>query len=325
MRLIGLAVVLALSLVLSPHVAEGQPPGKVARVGWLNTASPGSLDEAFRLGIRQLGYVEGQNIAIEWRWVEGRFDRLPSAAAGLANLGVDIILAGGTPAALVAQKTTVTIPIVMVVAADHVAAGLVTSLGRPGGNITGLTRISPELAGKRLELLKETLPKLSRVAVLWHDASNPATASLLQGTHVAAEAAKLGLQSVEVRSPSDLDGAFKAMIKGRAGAVIVLQDGLTIAHRARIVDLAAQHQLPAMFEVRDWTTAGGFMAYGANDLDLYRRAAFYVDKILKGSKPADLPVEQPTKFELVINLKTAKTLGLTIPQTLLLRADQVIE
>jgi putative ABC transport system substrate-binding protein len=206
MRLIGLAVVLAVSFILAPLVGEPQPAGKVARVGWLNTASPGSLDEAFRSSIRQLGYVEGQNIAIEWRWVEGRFDRLPSVAADLANRNVDIIVAGGTPAALVARKTTVTIPIVMVVAADPVAAGLVTSLGRPGGNITGVTRISPELAGKRLELLKETLPKLSRVAILWHDASNPATASLLQGTHVAATRAKLGLQSVEVRVQVILTG-----------------------------------------------------------------------------------------------------------------------
>jgi putative ABC transport system substrate-binding protein len=312
-------------LLTAPLAAEAQQAGRVYRIGWINTASPGWQDDAFRERLSELGYVEGRNVVTDWRWVEGRFDQLPGIAAELANLKVDLIVAGGTPAAMAARRATTAIPIVMVVAADPVAAGLVASLGRPEGNVTGLTRISPELAGKRLELLKESLPKLSRLAVLWHDASNPFTASLLKGTGVAAGAARLELQSVEVRSPGDLEDAFGVMTKKRAGAVIVLQDGLTIRHRAQIVELAAKRRLPAMYETRDWAAGGGLMAFGANDADLYRRAATYVDKILKGAKPADLPVEQPTRFEFVINLKTAKALGLTIPQSVLGRADEIIQ
>jgi len=316
---------LTLGTFPAPLAAETQQAGKGPRIGWLSTSARGLFDTAFRQGLRELGDVEGQNITIEWRWVRGEFDRLPAVVSELLSLKVDIILAGGTPAALATQKMTAAIPTVMVAGIDPVQAGLVASLARPSGNITGLTLIAPELAGKRLALLKEAFPQISRVAVLWHGLSNPSTASVLNELRVAASALTLSLQPLELRSAADLDGAFAALARERAGAILTIQDGLTNAHRAQIVALVTKSRLPAMYETRGWTEVGGLMAYGASDSELYRRAAYFVDKILKGAKPADLPIEQPTKFELVINLKTARALGLTIPPSLLLRADQVSE
>ncbi len=326
MRLIGLVVVLALSLTPAPLVAEAQL-GKVPRIGILWAYSPPVVSpfaEAFRQGLRGLGYVEGQNIVLEERWAEGRFDRLPSLAAELVRLNVDIIVTASTPAVQAAQQATRTIPIVMTLVADPVESGIVGSLARPGGNVTGLSLMHPEVSGKRLALLKEVIPKLSRVAVF----SSSSTASyrvVLRETEAAARALGMQLQVVEVRGPADLDGAFSAITRDRVGALVVLPDPMFRNQQRRVLDLAAKNRLPAMYWSRDLAEAGGLMAYGANFPDVCRQAAAFVDKILKGAKPAELPIEQPVKFELVINLRTAKALGLTIPQTLLLRADQVIE
>ena len=298
---------LAPSFVAWAHSSAATP-----RLGWLATSAPGPFDQAFRQGLGEVGYIEGRDITIDWRWVAGEFARLPTVAAELLDLKPDILVAGGTPAALAFQKQTNKIPIVMIAGTDPVQARLVASLARPGANITGLTRIAPELAGKRLELLKEAFSRTSRVAVLWHDSSNPYTASQLRELRAGASVLGLSLQPVELRTAADLGSAFTAIADQRADAIITVQDGLTIAHRSRILALVAKR-------------AGGLIAYGASDSELYRRAAHFVEKILRGGNPADLPVEQPTKFELHINLKTARALGLTIPQSLLLRADQVIE
>jgi len=327
MRLIGLAVVLALGLVLAPLAVEGQQAGKIPRVGILWAYSPSVvsiLGDAFRQGLRGLGYVEGQNILLEERWAEGRFDRLRSLAAELNRLNLDVIVTASTPAVRAAQQATKTIPIVMTLVSDPVEDGLVASLARPGRNVTGLSLMHPELSAKRVALLKEVVPKLSRVAVLW----TPSTASyrkVLGETQTAAHALGLQLRAIEVRDPTDFDSAFSAIARERAGALVVLPDAMFRDQQRRILDLAAKSRLPAIYWSRDLVEAGGLMAYGANFPDVFRQAAIFVDKILKGTKPADLPVEQPAKFELVINLKTAKALGLTIPQTLLLRADQVVE
>jgi len=318
---------LTLGTLSAPLAAKAQQPGKVARIGVLSfgSATPGShIDEAFRQQLRELGYVEGQNIVIEYRWAEGRAERLPDLAAELVRLKVDVIVAGGTPPPLAAKHATRTIPIVMAAAGDPVGSGLVASLARPGGNVTGLSTFTPELAGKRLQLLKEVVPGVSRVAVLWN-AANPYAVLNMRETEAAAQTLGVQVQSLEVRGPDDFENALPAAIRGRAGALIVVDDPLTFAYRMRIADFAARNRLPAMYGFREFAEAGGLTAFGANLADLYRRAATYVDKILKGAKPSDLPVEQPTKFELVINMKTAKALGLTIPQSLLLRADQVIE
>jgi putative ABC transport system substrate-binding protein len=280
--------------------------------------------EAFRQRLRALGYVEGQTIALEERWAEGRYDRLPSLAAELVRLNVDIIVTASTPAVQAAQQATRTIPIVMTVVSDPVESDIVASLARPGRNVTGLSLMHPELSGKRLELLKEVVPKVSRVAVLWNP-SNPIIPPLLRETEAAARALGVELQALEVRAPTELDRAFAAMTRGRAGALMVLPDVILRNQQRRIIDLAAKGRLPAMYAWREPVDAGGLMAYGASIPEIFRRAAVYVDKILKGAKPADLPVEQPTRFELVINLKTAKALGLTIPQSVLIRADQVIQ
>jgi ABC-type uncharacterized transport system substrate-binding protein len=325
MQLIGLVIVLTISLLLVPLAAVAQTTGRTPRIGWLATSAPGPFDEAFRQGLQERGYIEGQNTAIERRSVKGDFARLPTAAAELLGLNVDIVVASGTPAALALQKLTTATPIVMVAGIDPVQARLVASLARPGANITGLTGIMPELAGKRLELLKEAFPQISRVAVLWHGLSNPSTAALLKELSAAATALRLSVQSLELRSVADLDTAFAAISQQRAGGILTVQDGFTNSHRTRIIALVTKSRLPGMYESRDWADAGGLIAYGPSFSELYRRAAHFVDKILKGAKPADIPVEQPTKFELVINLKTAKALGLTIPQTLLLRADQIID
>ena len=321
-------VFLAFSLVSSRGAGEAQQAANIPRIGFL---SPSSLSEprtprfldAFRQGLRELGYVEGQNIAIESRWAEGKYDRLPGLATDLVRLKVSVIVTYGA-AIQYAQQATGTIPIVMAVVIDPVAAGFVASLARPGGNMTGLSSMAPELVGKQLELLKEVVPKASRVALL----GNPANAGNAQQVRHAQDAARgLGvrLQLVEARSPSEIDSAFSAMTTERAGAVIVLADSMLLDHRTRIADLAARRRLPTVSTWVDHLEAGGLMAYGPSVSDRFRRAATYVDKILKGAKPADLPVEQPTKFELMINLRTAKALGLTIPPSILARADQLIQ
>ena len=262
---------------------------------------------------------------IEYRWAEGRFDRLPDLAAELVRLKVDIIVALATPAAAAAKNATETIPIVMIGVGDPAGIGLIASLARPGGNVTGLSfSVGPEIIGKGLELLKETVPKVRRVAILSNPA-NPAQPLAMREVNVAARSLGVQLQLLEARGPNEFDGAFAAMAKERVGALLVVADGLFILHRTRLADLAARSRLPAIYGYREHVEAGGLMSYGSSLRDLWRRAATYVDKILKGAKPADLPVEQPTKFELVVNLKTAKALGLTIPQSVLVRADEVIQ
>ncbi len=320
---------LALSLLTAPLPAAAQQPAKIHRIGFLSPSSPSDQRfqrylEAFRQGLRELGYVEGQNIAIESRWAEGKYDRLPDLAAQLVRLKVDVIVASTTPAIQAAKPATGAIPIVMATSIDPVATGSVASLARPGGNITGLSLMSPELVGKQMQLIKELVPKVTRVAVLGNPA-NAGHAPQLREAEVAARALGVRLQPLEARDPKEVDSAFAAMTKERAGAVIVLVDVSFADDRTRIARLAARTRLPAVYWSRENAEAGGLMAYGANVADLHRRAATYVDKILKGAKPADLPVEQPTRFELVINLKTAKALGLTIPQSVLIRADHVIQ
>jgi len=316
---------LALGIVAAPLAGGAQPRAKPFRIGLLTTASAiPHLVDAFREGLRELGYVEGENIALERRSAEGRFDRLPDLAAEFLRLDVDVLVTGGTPATQAAHRATTTIPVVMVGVADPVRSGFVASLARPGGNITGLTSITPELARKRLQLLSEVVPGVSRVVIL----SNPATpyaAQVVRETEIAARMLGVQLQSVEAQTPDEVERAFRAARRARVGALITVEDPFTLSHRARIVVLAAESRLPAIYGFREFVDAGGLISYAANLPDMYRRAAVYVDKILKGAKPADLPVEQPTKFELVINLKTAKALGLTIPQSVLVRADEVIQ
>ena len=307
--------------------ARAQAPAKVRRIGLLSSVSPSDSavwHQAFRQGLRDLGWVEGKNINIEYRYAEGRSDRLPDLAADLVRLKVDVIVASVPPDALAAQKATRAIPIVMAVVGDPVAFGLVESLARPGGNITGLSEMNYELGGKRLELLKEIVPKLSRAAVLW----NPqGAASTLYWKEIQLPARELGIQlhSLEIRSANDFDKAFEDATSARAGALVITGDPLTVRNLKRIADLATKSRLPSIFHVSEFADSGGLVVYGVNRADLFRRAATYVDKILKGAKPGDLPVEQPTKFELVVNLKTAKTLGITIPQSVRFRADRVIE
>ena len=317
-------------LLAAPLAAEAQA-GKVARIGYLVTGSLESLEptrvDALRQGLREHGYLEGQNILIEYRAADGRVERLPALAAELARLKVDVIVAVATPAGRAAQQATTTIPIVVVAMGDPVRDGLVASLARPGGNVTGSTFLGPELVPKRLELFKEALPSISRIAVLWHPGafSERTIGDMLKETEATSRTLGMLLQLAEVRGAGDLGRAFSAMSKNRADALFVFPSSMLFNERRRIVAFAAKHRLPSMFNAREFVELGGLMGYGANVTDLNRRAAIYVDRILKGSKPGDLPVEQPTKFELVINLKTAKTLGLTIPPSLLQRADQVID
>ena len=313
----------ALLFALCVPAEAQQPAGNVARIGYLATAS-GATElpyiEAFRLGLRELGYVEGKNINIEYRYAEGRFERLQELAEELVRLKVEILVVPSATAAQAARKSNVTIPIVMMRAGDPFSSGLVASLARPGGNVTGLYQYSPELLGKRLELLKEVVPKVSRFAFL----SN--SVSMFKNAQVDAEALGIRFQLVEVKGPNpDFDGAFRVIIKERIGALVTEATPLFSAHRKRILELVEQSRIPAMHSEQEWATAGGLMSYGSNRVDLSRRAATYVDKILKGAKPADLPVEQPMKFELVINLKAAKQIGLTIPPNVLVRADKVIK
>jgi putative tryptophan/tyrosine transport system substrate-binding protein len=285
------------------------------------------LHEAFRQGLRDLGYVEGRNVVIEYRDAEGKPERFPAHAAELLALKVDVIVAPGTPAALAAKQATQTLPIVFAAVADAVTSGLVTSLARPGGNLTGLSFLGPELIGKRLEQLKQAIPGVSRVAVFWQPGAvgERTDKEMLKEAEVAARALGVRPQFVEARGPADFDRAFSDMTKARAGALTVWSTPMFFNERRRLVDLAAKNRLPAVYQWREIVDAGGLMSYGPDLADLFRRAATYVDRILKGAKSGDLPVEQPTKYELVINLKTAKALGLTIPPSLLQRADQVIE
>jgi ABC-type uncharacterized transport system substrate-binding protein len=313
-------------LLASPLVAQAQPAGKVPRVGFLFYGSPGPAREidAFRRGLRELGYIEGQNIGIEYRFASGQVERLPELAAELVRLKVDVIVAPATPAALAAKQATSRIPIVFAVVADAVGAGLIANFARPGGNITGLTSSSAELGGKRLELLKQVVARASRVAVLYNpaDRSNVLVLKQLQDS---VPTLGLTLQPLEVREPREFEGAFLAMTRERAHAMFGVAGALTNEHNKVLVDLAAKHRIPAMWGHRQFVDAGGLMSYAVNLYDQNRQAAVFVDKILKGAKPGDLPVEQPTRYELVINLKTAKALRLTVAQSLLLQADQVIE
>jgi putative ABC transport system substrate-binding protein len=280
--------------------------------------------EAFRQGLRQLGYVEGQNIAIESRWAEGNYDRYPALAADLIRVKANVIVAVGGAAAQAAQQATKTIPIVMSVVLDPVGSRLVTSLARPEGNITGLSIMGPDIVGKQFQVLKEVVPKVSRVALLWNPA-NPGSAPQLREAEAAARAFRMQLQVLEARGPQEIDSAFAAIARERAGALVILADAMFTNQRKQIAELAMKRRLPSVYGVREYADAGGLIVYSVDPVDLEGRAAIYVDKILKGAKPTDLPIEQPSKFELVINLKTSKALGLTIPPSLLQRADRVIE
>jgi len=306
-------------VVAGPLATEAQQAGKVPRIGVL-----GAPSDALGKGLREFGYVEGQNIATEWRDAQGRQERYPEAAAELVRLKVDVIVAMGTPATLAAKNATNKIPIVMTLVADPVGAGFVASLARPGANITGLASIASELVGKQLELLKEAIPEVSRVAVL-RNPGNQSHPLMLRQADAVTRTLGVRLQILEARGPDDLDATFAALTGKQPGALLILADAMFFQQRTRIADFAAKRRLPAMFQGKENVEAGGLMSYGVSIPDMVRRAATYVGKILNGAKPADLPVEQPTKFELVINLKTAKALGLTIPQSLLLRADQIIE
>jgi putative tryptophan/tyrosine transport system substrate-binding protein len=329
--MIGLGLAFSITLLLgglfSPVAAEAQQTANIARIGYLAASLAGypQMPEAFRQGLRDLGYVEGRNVVIEYRDAEGKLERFPALAAELVALKVDLIVAPSTAAAMAAAQATKSVPIVSVVI--PVPSELATTLARPGGNVTGLAFFSPELVGKCLELLKQAVPGITKVAVLWQPGGldERTEKDRLKVAEVSARALGMRLQFVEARGPADIDRAFSDMTRARAGALTVLTGTMFFHERKRLVDLAATNRLPAVYPWRDGVDAGGLMAYGAHLPDLHRRAATYVDRILKGTKPADLPVEQPTKFELAINLKAAKALGLTIPQSVLARADHVVE
>ena len=315
-------------LLAAPLAAQAQPPSKTSRLGYLEFGSAARSAphlEAFRKGLRQLGWMEGQNIAIEVRYAEGKQNRLPELAADLVRLKVDLIFASATPAALAAKQATTTIPIVIGFVADPVESGLVPRLAHPGGNITGWTHLAGlELNSKRLDILTKAIPGAARIGALWNPA-NSIHGPSLKVIEAAARRLKVQLHPMGVQDPEELEKAFSAMVQERVQALTVPPDGMFIAYQARIIDLAAKHRIPTMYGVRELAEAGGLMAYGVNLPEMYRRGAFFVDRILKGAKPGNLPVEQPTKFELVINLKTAKALGLTIPPSIIARADEVIE
>ena len=325
-----LTVLLSVVVLAGSLASEAQQAANVPRVGFLSPSSPSQprttrYFQAFRQGLRDLGYVEGQNIAIESRWAEGKHDRLPGLAAELIRLKVNVIVAYSEPAVWAAKQATAAIPIVMIIGSDPVALGIVGSLARPGENITGQTLMAADLVEKQVELLKEIVPRISRIAVLGNTANTAANTLYVRHAQESARALGVRLQPLEVRRPSEIDSAFAAMTTERAGALVVLVDAMLLDHQTRIADLAVRRRLPMVFPQVDQAEAGGLMAYGPSVADRFRRAATYVDKILKGAKPADLPIEQPTRFELVINLRTARALGLTIPQSVLLRADQVIQ
>jgi len=318
---------LVLALLAAPLAAAAQPPSKIPRIGYLGADSPSAgapLLEAFRQGLRELGYIEGQNIFIDYRWAEGRPDRFPTLAAELIQLKVDVIVTRSNAGVAALQQATRTTPIVVTGMGDPVGSGFVASLARPGGNITGFSSLSEELGGKWLELLKEAVPNVSRVAVL---AVSQTSAQRTQWRKIqaAAQALKVTPQRQEVAGPDEIEHAFAGFNKARAQGLVVLPHAVTIERRTQIVGLAAKHRLPVMYPSSLFVEAGGLMSYGANQADLHRRAATYVDKVLKGAKPADLPVQQPTRFELVLNMKTAKALGIKFPQTILIRAEQVIQ
>ncbi len=328
MRLIGLAVVLAVGLALAPLAAEGQQAGKIYRIGFLG---PGSAERVYtdplrslRAGLRELGYAEGKNIVFEYRFAEDKYERLPGLAAELVRDKVDIIVVHSTPGTRAAKQATNTIPIVMVNISDPVGTGFVATLARPGGNITGMSGTDAGLAAKRLELLKEALPKLSRVAVL-RNPNNPSNELQFRETQAAARSLGIEIQLFDVRNRKELESAFSVMAKARADAFTVMGDPMFLSQQNQIANLATTSRLPSVFARNENVEAGGLMSYGPTLADQFRQAATYVDKILKGAKPGDLPVEEPTRMYLVINLKTAKALGLKIPQTILLQADQVIE
>jgi putative ABC transport system substrate-binding protein len=324
---IGGIVTLILSLLTAPLPSQAQHAAHVPRLGLLMPGSASAFAsriEAFRHGLRDLGYVEGHTITLESHFADGQADRLPALVAELVRLPVDVLVVDGTIAIRVAQQATTTIPIVMAVSSDPVGAGLVASLARPGGTVTGLASLAPELSGKRLEMLKEAVPTLSRVATLWHRDA-PMAPVLLTETQAAAQALGLQLHALEVGGADEFDQAFAEMTRVHADALVVIPSGLFSSHYRRLAELAVRNRLPSMHEVREYVDAGGLMAYGPSREDMYRRAAGYVHKILTGVKPADLPVEQPVRFELVINLKTAQALGITIPPRLLFRADKVIK
>ena len=329
MKKVGWSSILGVVLLLAVEVmAQAQQPTKVPRIGFLTTGFPvtiAHLLEGFKQGLREHGYVEGQNVILEVRYGEAKAERLPILAAELARLKVDVIIALPNSAIEAVKHATQTIPIVMPIGSDPVGVGFIDSLARPAGNITGLSAYSPELNGKRLELLKETVPKLSRVALLMSP-KIPGNAIDLKETEVAARSLQLRIQLFELQESTDLEGLFKTMIKERAEALIVFPGQPTLfANRKQVVELAAKNRLPAMYPLADYVAAGGLTSYGVNNRDLFRRAAAYVDKILKGAKPADLPVEQPMTFEFIINLKAAKQIGLTIPPNVLVRANRVIK
>ena len=316
-------------ILAAPLVGEAQQTAESARVGLLSTNQARGLRliEPFRQGLRDFGYVEGRSVVLEFRNAEGKRERFPMLAAELVALKVDVIVATGTPAALAAKQATATIPIVFLAVSDPIESGLVTSLARPGGNVTGLSNVAPQLVGKGLELLKQTVPGVSRVAVLWEPGATGERAdrATLAEAEVAGRVLGVQLQFVEVRGPADFDRAFSDMTKRRAGALTVFPGAMLFGERKQLTELAAKNRLATVYPWREYVDAGGLMSYGPDLAHLFRRAATYVDKILKGAQPADLPVEQPTKFEFVINLKTAKALGLTIPQSVLARADHVIQ
>ena len=328
----AVGLILTVVLFVLCFRVEAQQPNKVPRVGYLGSGSRSSAGagftsgdvEAFRQGLRDLGYIEGQNITIEYRYAEGMAERLPNLAAELVQLKVDIIVVGGSPATRAAKNATKTIPIVMTNVTDPVGIGLIASLAHPSGNVTGLSNVGSDLGGKQLELLKEAFPTVSHVAVLW-DSANPGNALWLGQMKVAAEGLRITLQPVDVHGPRDIEPALSAIRKEHASGLGALRTSVTNNYRTRIVDFAAKSRLPAMYPDREFVEVGGLMSYGPNFRDLYRRAATYVDKILKGAKPANLPVEQPTKFELAINLKTANQIGLNIPPNVLARANRVIK
>ena len=322
------SIALVLGLIAAPTAVDAQRPDRVTRVGFLGPRVSGDDPRThnllqFREGLRELGYVEGKNLTIEWR-LAASYESYPSLAAELVRLKVDVIVTPNTPAALAAKRATTVIPIVFTAIADPVGSGLVTSLARPGGNLTGLTNLMPEVSAKRLQLLKETFPKIARVAVLFN-AQNPGNVRTAKDTQDAAPTLKLKLQTLDAQGADDLRRAFDAIARERADALVVLQDAFLLNHRVSIADFASRNRMPTIFDAREFVDVGGLMSYGPSRTEMFHRVAFYIDKILKGAKPADLPVEQPAKLELVVNLKSAKALGLAIPLPLLQRADTVIE
>jgi len=327
LRTLGLTVALIFGIFAAPVSSSAQQPAKFPRIGFLGNSTAAleaNLIGPFREGLREFGYVEGRNILIDFRWAEGKYERFPALIGELLAQKVDVIVTAGTPATLAVKKATTSVPLVMVAVGDPVGTGILPSLSRPGGNITGLTSISPELDGKRLELLREVAPNVSHIAVLWNAAS-PLQVVAERETRAAAQVLGMKVQSLGVRTAEELEDAFAAIVRERPGALLVLADRLFLHHRARIMDFAAQHRLPGVHAYRELVEVGGLMSYGPSYAGMHRRAAYFVDRILKGAKPGDLPVERPATFELVVNLKAAKALGLTIPQSVLLRADRVIE